>query len=199
MPPIRTDETQLHEVLITELHHRFYNSLQVLSSMANSLTRENLPTDAIRQTVTSLQRRIDIIGNLHRLLAEQHGADLGHSCASLCRTLAAAFDREDACLRLSVPPGTVDPSVGRGMMLMLAELVTNAMKHTPLQHPLSIDVTIVICDSEYELTVASCGQGRSVHGPTPPRVASQLADRFGGSLSIEVGARYVVQVRVPVR
>jgi two-component sensor histidine kinase len=187
----------MHEVLLIELHHRFYNSLQVISSLASRLTRGEMSSDMSRAAASQLQDRIFVLGKLHRLLAQPHGNNLKRSCEQLCRTLASAYDRDDVNLRLSLPTDPMSAGMCRGLMLMLAELVTNALKHAPLEVPLDLDVALTSSDLGYDLAVRSPGQADDVGLTVPPRVASQLAARFGGVLTVDTREGYRVHVTIP--
>ena len=187
----------VQEVVLTELHHRFYNSLQVISSLAGGLMRSDLQPADQRRAAAELQQRVAVIGGLHRLLAQPQGGDLKPVCDDLCRTLASAFAREDARISVSVRCTATDASTARGLLLMVAELVTNAMKHTLPEFPLSIDVDLTGRIEAYELKVISAGVGRGAAPPGRPRVASELAELFGGSLAVETDRPYAVRVSLP--
>lgn len=189
----------MNEVLLTELHHRFYNSLQVISSLAGGLARDGMCASNQRRAVDRLQSRIAVLGRLHRLLSEPHGTDLGRSCEVLCRTLASAFDREDALMRVVAPVGPVDAGVARGLLLLLSELVTNAMKHNSGDHPLQVSVEVSRSGECLDLVVTSSGHNRWGTAGGRPRVASELTERLGGVLTIAAGRKYVAHATLRAR
>lgn len=186
----------MHEVLLIELHHRFYNSLQVISSLAGRLTRGET-SDVSKLAAAELQDRIGVLADLHRLLAEPHGDDLDVSCERLCRTLASAYDRRDVNLKMSLQTAPMSAGVCRGLMLMLAELMTNALKHAPSEIPLDLEIILRGSCQGYDLAVRSPSpEGRSASA-MPPRIASQLAARFGGVLTADTRDGYNVHVTMP--
>ena len=187
----------VEEVLLTELHHRFYNSLQVISSLAGGLTRADLQPADQRLAAVELQQRVAVIAGLHRFLAQPQPGTLKAVCDDLCQTLASAFDREDARIGVSVRCPSANTSTARGLLLMLAELVTNAMKHTHPAFPLSIDVELTGGAATYDLKVTSAGRDRGGDPSRRPRVASELADRLGGILAVDPGCSHVVRVSLP--
>lgn len=188
---------ELHEVLLIELHHRFYNSLQVISSLAGGLIRENASGSTSRRTALELQNRIAVIARLHRLLAEPQSEDLNQSCETLCRTLASAYDRCDLALQLSLPAVPMSSGHCRGFMLMLAELITNALKHAPADRPLKLEIELTSTTRGYELAVRNSGAHVASGCATAPRVGSQLASRFGGVLTADAHDGYNVRVTMP--
>ena len=76
----------------------------------------------------------------------------------LCQILASAFAREDARFGVSVRCPSADASIARGLLLMLAELVTNAMKHTRPGFPLSIDAELLDDSATFDLKVTCPGR-----------------------------------------
>lgn len=193
--PTHTMRTE--EVLLTELHHRFYNSLQVISSLAGRLMRIDLPPADRQQVAAELQERVATVGGLHRLLGRPQGGDLAPVCVELCRALASAYSREDARIDLFVQCPPVGAAAARGILLMLSELVTNAMKHTVADFPLSITVELLGKIDAYELSVVSAGRSRVDEPSRRPRVASELAEMLGGVLAVETACPYAVRVTLP--
>ncbi len=192
-----TTGTEMHQVLFAELHHRFYNSLQVISSLAGGMMRADVTPDACRRAAEDLQRRVAVLGQLHRMLSEPHGVAIERSCRSLCQILAAAFDREDTKFRMAFESRPMECDEAQGLMLMLAELVTNAMKHMRPDTPLRIDVHLSIHCSGYDLSVTSNSAPPCGSPTREPRIAAQLARKLGGALTTEIGRSYVVLVRIP--
>lgn len=197
MAQSKSDIVDLNEVLIIEAHHRFYNSLQVITALANRLTRVGLPSEVQRLTAAEIVDRVGVLGDVHRLLARPHQSDLPTACETLCNTLASAYDRGDVKLHLTIPPFPMNPIMSRGFMLLLAELMTNALKHSPMGVPFELDIVLSGSPSGYQLVVRSPrGSSRSDLTATP-RVASQLAMKLGGELSIDTRCGYLVRVSLP--
>ncbi|MEG3177714.1 histidine kinase dimerization/phosphoacceptor domain -containing protein [Sphingomonas sp. RB3P16] len=188
----------LHEVLITELHHRFYNSLQVISSLAGGLLRADLSALDQRRQAAELQERVVVIGQLYRLLSDKNETDFERSCEQLCEAVALVFAREDVRFRLAVDSGSIDAPSAEGLLLILTELVTNAIKHSVADAPILIEVDLAIKrEGGYELTVKSPGDPRCGDDLRLPRVASQLARGLGGILTVDAKPKHVVHVQVP--
>lgn len=191
--------TDLHAALIDELHHRFYNSLQVISSLAGGLLRKDLAAPDHRHRALELQERVVVIGELYRLLSEKHGTHLERSCEQLCDAVALTFARKDVSFRLSIGSGSIDAQNADGMLLILTELITNAMKHSVACAPVLIEVDLAIHgNGGYNLAVTSPGDGRR-GAVKVPRIASQLALGLGGVLTVESKCKHVVHVQVPNR
>lgn len=197
MTPSPTVGTDMHQVLIAELHHRFYNSLQVISSLAGGMMRVDFTPDACRRAAEDIQGRVAVLAQLHRMLSKPHGAAIERSCRSLCRILATAFAREDTKFGMTFEPRQMEPGEAQGLMLLLAELVTNAMKHMRSEAALRIDIHLSMHRSGYDLSVSSDSAPPCGCCIREPRIASQLARKLGGTLRTEVGRSYVVLVSVP--
>lgn len=197
MAQTSTDIVDLNEVLIIEAHHRFFNSLQVITALANRLTRVGLPSEVLRLTAAEIVNRVSVLGEVHRLLARPHGLDLPTACETLCTTLASAYDRSDVKLHLSIPPLPMSASMSRGFMLLLSELTTNALKHSPIGVPFELDIILTGTASGYQLVVHSPRSSGGLNLTSKPRVASQLAMKLGGDLTIDTACGYLVRVSLP--
>ena len=185
---------ELEDILLREMHHRFYNSLQVISSMASRMLRE-LPLGPIRVGIEDIQDRISILAQLHRLLAEPlvREGGLGLACEELCANLLLAFGRNDARLTFAVDRHPTPPMQARGIMLLVVELVTNALKHGAVDSDIMVSLerwqqgSLLIVRSETDKAVAACRPG----------IAAKLVESMGGTLSVTADDCFEVRVELP--
>jgi two-component sensor histidine kinase len=88
---IQDKPADLEDILLREMHHRFCNSLQLISVMAATMLRASPGTD-IRDGLERIQDRIGVLAQLHRLLAEPlREGELGPACEALCANLLLTF------------------------------------------------------------------------------------------------------------
>jgi two-component sensor histidine kinase len=186
----------LQEVLFHELHHRFYNSLQLVSSMLGTLASDHKQPEEIRL----LQDRIGMLGGLHRTLSKPlvDVPDMQAAFTTLCASLTHGFARDDVTLNVEAAVLPNDPLIVRGLTLILVELVTNALKHGGSQKA-RIGVVISATSGGCRLTVSSEADFRSNFADATPRVATRFAQAMGGTLTVASGREHVVCVTVPTR
>lgn len=185
----------VQEVLFRELHHRFYNSLQAISFMAGTAARSG----AAPEMLQALQDRIGAFARIHRLLSEPVETDgsLAPACETLCADLLRAFDREQSRVEIRMEAFCGDPMTGRTILLLIVELVTNALKHAGRGAPQRILVSLAATDGGLELLVANSGSGTTSAIAARPAMAKCLARSLGGALTVHRGADFEVRVTLP--
>lgn len=179
------------QLVLDELNHRFLNSLQVIATLA-AVT----PTEAEAGVSTRLQRLrtcIGALGAVHRLLANPIIPDVEDGAAEVCCALAAAFDRR-VYVDLRVDSEPEDASLRRGLLLLVVELVTNALKHGSSE-ALAIQIALEFGVGGWRLTVRSSTRATS----GKPRVATALAEWLGGALEVDLINDFTVRVTLPAR
>ncbi len=195
MQSIPNCDSRLQEVMFHELHHRFYNSLQIVSAAVGSLASDRRGPHDLAQ----LSDRIATLGELHRTLARPLAdlADMLAAFSEVCSSLIRGFARGQVTLCLKTMTFPSDPMIVRGLTLILAELVTNALKHDGGSEA-PIRVKAVRLPQCYRLTVAN-GATRHEHDVAPtPYVATRFAEAMGGSLSMVFAPEHIVCVTVPI-
>lgn len=190
MEPVQTHAEPLQEILFREIHHRFFNSLQILSSMLGRL----LLLDGAGETVTSVRDHIAILADIHRTLAQPTGS--AEHLDRLLHRLPDAFNRQDVVMTVDWPDLVTDPLVARGLTLIVVELVTNALKHGRIDK-LEIAISLERCSEGYRLIVANdLEPGPSAQAPVPS-IAHQLCRALGGELRVDNVGSYRVRTTVP--
>ena len=184
------------ELLVKEIHHRVKNNLQVISSLLDlqvGLLDEPRALSALKET----QGRVQSMALVHRkLYREEHFGkiDVQDYAEDLCRYLISAYNAKnvDCHVRASGIRFDVDTAIPFG--LILAELVSNALKHAfPENHPGKISVTTrSVEDKIYELEVSDNGIGfHSIEAQDDSTIGVTLVEdltrQLNGSLHVSNG------------
>jgi two-component sensor histidine kinase len=145
------ERAELERLLLAEAHHRVKNSLQTVAD----LLLLGRPAAADGKAFDETADRIRAIAVVHRLLAEQRGADV--SAAELL-TLVVHGVAPDA--EVSAVDVRLDPTRAQHIGMVANELIANAAQHgrRPIQVDLSRDGGLV-------LAVRDHGDGVNGHAP----------------------------------
>ena len=81
-----------------------------------------------------------VLARLHRMLAGSAWTPFADGCVEVCRALTDAFGRP-VSLDVHVDEEPDDASLSHGLLLVMAELMTNALKHAGAE-PLIVAVTL---------------------------------------------------------
>ena len=133
------------EVLLTEVHHRVKNNLQIVSSMLNLRARSGVSTE-ISLMLRECQGRIRAMSILHETLYRSDSlaeVDLGIYLQGVVSTLRRFQNSEHIQLHCEIEPmiGEADTAIPLG--LIVNELTTNAFKHGfPHGRPGSVTVCL---------------------------------------------------------
>jgi len=194
VPSAQERSHEFQEILFHELHHRFYNSLQLLSATLGILAREHRHPEEVRR----VQERIAMLGGLHRTLSQPLAdtSRLSDTLRDLCTGLADGFGRGEVILDVEGPAFLDDLMTIRGLTLILVELVTNALKHGDCDTG-QIRVRVSGSRDFCRLTVLNPSGRRSEDGAGTPYVATRFAAAMGGTLIVTTGAEHGVLVTVP--
>jgi two-component sensor histidine kinase len=118
--------------------HRFANHLALLSGFvrlkASDLAREAAPatTSAVQLVLESIGAQIDAMARLHRSLAlggRAGWADLGEHVHAICAPLSALLAGRIALVENIAPGCWIAPDQIFPLAQIIAEVVTNAIKH----------------------------------------------------------------------
>lgn len=172
------------DVLLEEMNHRFFNSLQTICSASNAfLTDLGTQRD---QVVQRFQERIASLAAIHRLLAradEADGGELPSAFGSLCFELATSFDVDPRSLVVRVSPVRLGTARLRLLLMLAAELVLNALKHglVDVDHRAWVELE-PLSDGASRLRVINQTPREAPSGR--PFVALRLAAALGGTMSV---------------
>ena len=201
------------EVLAREADHRIKNSLQTVIALLEQQARR-AEAQAVREALHLASGRVEAVAQVHATLhaapsaygiLPELGLDsyLGNLCAALGRAMGADGERRPVRVELAVEPLAVSPAAAQQLGLVVAELVTNALRHAfrPDQ-PGAVWVTGARQrDGSYTLCVADDGRGlpsgfdiRLRSSGLGLRLVNVLADQLQARLTVDghVGARFTL-------
>lgn len=184
-------------VLLRELNHRVQNTLQVLGSSLRQLARIRTDERSFLRDAAALDDKLAALGTLHRKLSEPpaDGELLDDLCRAVVGHLLEAFARQDVRATIEMSRSYLTPAKKFRLLLLVVELVTNALKHGSQDSGSSILVALVDRGaSSFELIVSSDFGPAPLSAGTPPRMAAELARSLGGDLNLAVEAGYAVTV-----
>ncbi len=191
-------------VLLKEVHHRVKNNLQLIASILNLQMRQ-LEDPGARRVLQSVQDRVLGLATIHRSLYEE--TQLSELQAD--RVLGDILRQ---ILSMGVPPGSgikvttrldplrIDPDRLVPLTLLLAEAVTNALKHIGQagngEAPW-LDIRLRNEGARAELTVTnSVGTAKKSTGDgSSTRMGNELIDAFALQLDAEVTRGSVTDAR----
>jgi len=213
--PLRETSTYMARDAVVEANHRIANNL---ASLARIFTRqlpaieagpEMVPRELVVQLVKDMAGRMDALGRLHYLLSNGRvpgKVDLGEALSEVIegfRTTGMFGDQLD--IHLSADGCPIDAAKASMLMLVVAEIATNAVKYA---HPsglpveLTISATMTVAGS-LNLRIADDGVGlpegfdeKRDAGPGL-RLVRGLVESAGGSLALNsdpLGLRYSIEL-----
>jgi two-component sensor histidine kinase len=201
MPITSTASSREALILLRELNHRHFNSLQLI---AIALARcAGQPTPAQTQTkVAELVNRLHVHASLHRLLSNAPDPErLESHCLALCSNLVRMFGREDVTPYVRMDRVDLSAVQAFWISLLVAELVTNVLKHSLVDDKsgtIWVDMLNVRPD-EVELRVSdsrkSSLKSQPGHGPT---IVGALVEILSGTVDVLCDDAYVARICVPL-
>jgi two-component sensor histidine kinase len=203
---IRTLNLAIHELsesrerantLFRELQHRVANNLQFVASFL-WLRRKSLPAGSPgAEALDAARARLDMMSRVHRRLHDPSSVDqpIGDYLRSLCTDLIQASDTPDVRLIVQADPAILSLEALMSVSLIVAELVTNSLKHAfkgRRDGEISIGMTL---DGEmYTVTVGDDGPGipdnvaTTNSGRLGRGILDSLARQLGGQIFYERGS-----------
>lgn len=194
--------------LFRELQHRVANNLQFIAAILH-LARKNLEAgSAGADALDAARSRLDLMSRVHRRLHDPASADLplASYLEQLCRDLIEieADASSHIELRAEAPPVNFDFELLMPLSLIIAELVTNSLKHAFAGRAEgSILISLAVGKKSCTLTVADDGCGftqgmREVNsGGLGQIILQSLVSQLQGTISFESGHGAVTHVAFP--
>jgi two-component sensor histidine kinase len=181
-----------HEMLLTEVHHRVANSLQIIASIL-LLKARNVKSEETRLHLHDVHHRLISVATVQRQLSVTgvgNDVELGPYLKVLCEGLASSMigDDQAVVIQSSATAGAIKSEDAVSFGLIVTELVINSLKHGfPHGRSGRIVVEYVKEGADWRLSVSDDGVGRSAHLPEPLHVG--LGTSIVEALARNLGAR----------
>ncbi|MFT0859655.1 histidine kinase dimerization/phosphoacceptor domain -containing protein [Ancylobacter sp. G4_0304] len=182
--------------MFQELRHRVANNMQFVAALLILHRREaaQAPERALA-TLDEARRRLETIARLHRRLydPDRLALPIEPYLRELCRDLLEAAGARAVVCHVSAPAVTLSVARLTTLSLLVAEIVTNSLKHAFGPHGVgSLDVTLSRLSSDrYELAIVDDGPGLPVdfdpaNSPSLGlRIIQGLAGQLDGKVRFE--------------
>lgn len=190
------DVSHRSTMLVGEAHHRFANSLQLIVATTSGILRSGGLDSAACSKIHALQDQIFALAEVNRSLCGPYSSNsvTREGLQKLCRGLIFSFDKPDTELSIYVLGEVTETDICRTVLLLVSELVMNALKHVPSGRNPKINITLTASNEDCCLLVTSNTANPNVSGGRP-RVVDELASAAGGNLGVEVlGEEFRVSV-----
>ena len=190
-------------VLFRELQHRVANNLQFVAAVLMR-RRKLLKSDPVcAEALQAAQMRLETMSRVHRRLHDPSSVDqpLQAYLEALCADLIKASDTPNVRLTVESPAVVLSLNALMSMSLIVAELVTNSLKHAFRDRADGI-IAIKISRRRdvYTLSVADDGPGLPKDFETRNKgslgqgILQSLAGQLHGKLLFESGAGTVAKL-----
>jgi two-component sensor histidine kinase len=180
--------------LFRELQHRVANNLQFVSALL-WLRRKTLPSDsAAAEALDTARARLQMMSRVHRRLHDPKSVDapIGQYLTALCTDLIHASDTPEVRLSVVADPLVLNLEALMSVSLIVAELVTNSLKHAFIgRADGEISVNVGCSKGLCTLSVADDGPGmpqgfeRTATGSLGQGILQSLAGQLHGRISYE--------------
>jgi len=183
-------------VLFRELQHRVANNLQFVAAVLMRRRKLLRSNPVCAEALESAQTRLETMSRVHRRLHDPTSLDqpLQAYLEALCADLIRASDTPDVHLTVESPAVVLSLNGLMSMSLIVAELVTNSLKHAFRDREGgAISVTISGRRGAYVLSVADDGPGLPKDFTTRNKnslgqgILQSLAGQLHGKLIFESG------------
>ncbi len=181
-----------HEMLLTEIHHRVANSLQIIASIL-LLKARTVKSDETRLHLHDVHHRLISVATVQRQLSVTgvgNDVELGPYLKVLCQGLASSMIGDDQAVTIlsSATEGAIKSEDAVSFGLIVTELVINSLKHGfPDSRAGQIVVAYVQDGADWRLSVTDNGVGRSPEPAEPLHVG--LGTSIVDALARNLGAR----------
>ncbi|TGL64007.1 sensor histidine kinase [Leptospira sarikeiensis] len=159
------DELREKAFLLTEIHHRVNNNLQIVSGLL-SMQGSGRGTENISEALRIAQNRIQSIAKIHQMIYDS--SNLLQICAdsilkSVIQNLEVTYKTDSSKISVKAEMDKdikLDPDRAMPLGLILNELVTNALKHAFFEGEAGeVSVRLEQDDKNIILSVSDSGKG----------------------------------------
>lgn len=180
-------------LLLREFSHRTANEIAAVSAALHLAARS--VSGPARGFVDDAAGRLREFGRLHKILAKPVPArsEVGADLVAVCRTLTAGLKEGTNCeVFFDVDDAWVDGRTARRLVLIGAEIVSNAVRHALGEGGGRLAVSLAIDGGDLVLEVNDDGPGMRPAAATSGTgyggaIVKQLVEVAGGGLEVDSG------------
>jgi len=192
--------------LFRELQHRVANNIQFVAAILHLAKKDFETGSAGAHALDAARSRLELMSRVHRRLHDPAAADLplASHLEHLCRDLIQGSTLPHIKLRVEAPPVRLNFELLMSVSLIIAELVTNSLKHAFVgRADGNILIKLAIGKRSCILTVADDGCGfppriRDVKSGSLGRTILQsFASQLQGTISFESSHGAVTRIVFP--
>ena len=201
-----SESRERSNTLFRELQHRVANNLQFVSSLLCLRRKKRAGGSDGADALDAARARLDMMSRVHRKLHDPSSVDLpidGY-LKGLCADLIEASDTPQVRLIVRADPVALDLEELMSVSLIVAELVTNSLKHAFVgRSGGEIRIDFALENGSYILLVADDGPGmpakagRSKSGSLGQGILQSLARHLHGQITFEPGAGTTAKLEFP--
>jgi len=205
----REAEIKVKEATIREVHHRVKNNLQTVAGLLRIQARRTESIEA-RHALAEANERVSAMAVVHDLLAvsDEERIDLAQAAGAVVDLVRRGLLGEEDRVRARVigSTGLIDAHAATSLVLVLAELVHNAIEHGFAgRESGTVEVAMRRVPGELVLTVRDDGVGlpsgfdaRTSGNLGLEIVRTVIEDDLRGTIAFSSARGTTVTVRVPV-
>jgi two-component sensor histidine kinase len=173
--------------LFRELQHRVANNLQFVAALLHLRKKGLDPDSAGAHALAAAQSRLELMARVHRRLHDPKAVDLplGSYLEDLCGDLIRASALPNIGLTVEAPPVKLDLESLMSVALIVAELITNSLKHA-FHGRANGSITIKVDVDEQVCTVTVVDDGSGIPAMFDPAKGSGLGQRILQSLASQL-------------
>jgi two-component sensor histidine kinase len=192
--------------MFRELQHRVANNLQVVSSLLHQERKKLDPDSPGFQALSDAQQRLDLMIRVHRSLHSPSVVDLplGIFLENLAGDLIKSSNTPNIHLTVNASPVALDVERLMSVSMIVAEAVTNALKHAfKNRGGGNLSIIVGLDGRTYDLAINDDGPGFEPGAITAQRdslgvgIMKSLVRQLDGKLSFEDGPGATVRVIFP--
>ncbi len=187
-------------LVVSEMHHRWANTLAVLSGTLRTCNRGTPSTAEILRRIGNIERQVQSMASMHRRLYQPATAleTVEGYCRSLCIDVVLSHGREDVTPWVDMCDISLPQEALTTLGAIVVELMTNTLKHGKAPEVGGI-VWFSLTPTTGGHLELSVSDNFAPPGtiPVPPKMISALVRDLGGDVSIRLTPGYTTRIRIP--
>jgi two-component sensor histidine kinase len=182
-------------ILLREFYHRLFNHFQQVAILVRHARGAINDANLANARMDDLERRLFAFADLNRLLSSACPAGcLESHCQNICQTLFKAFGKPGVKIRIRMANVRLSSSQSLRIGLLVAELVTNMLKHGLRSDTATVSIDLCRSGAELLELTASDDYIGNVDRTSRPKTVDALARSLGGIACVDTEAGYVTRV-----